>query len=806
MTGILEKITVTGAVQGIGYRPFVRSLADEYGISGCVRNSGGIVTILVTAGADSDIAAFCTALQDRAPAGAVIMGVERSAAEPGEKLPALPEHGFVIEESEPDRMPELAVFVPDLAPCDACLAEMRDPSDRRHSYPLISCTSCGPRYTILNAFPYDRERTTMREFGMCRACAAEYAPDGTGPEDPTAAPVIRPRERRRHAQTISCRDCGPQMYFIPADSGKTRQEGDAAVREAVRVLLAGGVVGLKGIGGFQLLALPGCAEAVRRIREMKGREAKPFAVEFSSIEEIKEYCAVSEAEEEALLSPARPIVLLRPAAGGDGRTAGWDGVLGDSAFIGVFLAASGAHQLLTDACGPLVATSANVSGEPMSIREEDFIGRFMDPGRDARADGVLSHPRRILSPVDDSVLFFGGERSGEAQFIRRARGYVPLPVITRISGDSAERRPGRHGDILAFGADMKAAFAMARGERIIVSQPFGDLEELSVRRAYLSELERLIGLYGLEPRTIVCDAHPGYHSTSLAEHFAAEHGLAAPVRVFHHYAHALSVMAQRNLASCAAIVCDGTGYGTDGTVWGGEVLVCSAHDQEPEDPGFTRAWHLPAFRLIGGDAGARDAELSAASLLLSAGRDLTLLHLEKDRENTIRAAYEAGAGVLTTSCGRLFDAAASLLAVSRVNRFEGECAQRLEAQAHRYLRGRGTALADEAHAFANISLEEFLERLLSGEWTGCDPGRPALCFHVSLAHALARAAADAAESAGERDIVLAGGCFANRLLLDLVIRGLEERGLHAVTGNSLPAGDGGISAGQAYRVMKETGK
>ncbi|MCR5675752.1 MAG: carbamoyltransferase HypF [Lachnospiraceae bacterium] len=776
-------ITVTGTVQGVGFRPFVRMLADEHHLAGLVENCGGIVRILVTEGGQDDIAAFLSEIRERAPVSADVLTV--TAARAGNDAPVEKRNGtdrFVIAESETSGDGLLPAFVPDLAVCDDCLAEMADPANRRFRYPLISCAQCGPRFTIFTALPYDRERTSMRDFVMCPACGAEYTRT-----DPVR---IVSGKRRLHAQTISCHDCGPQICFVTPE--KARLTGEAAVAAAAGILREGGVIGLKGIGGFQLLADPRNDAAVRRLREMKGRETKPFAVLFSDPAAVREFCEVNGREERALVSAARPIVLLTPRRNGTGKdhadTVWSSAVLSGSAFIGAFLPAAGVHRMLTDACGPLIATSANISDDPMDHTDEAFAAHFLRSEGNGAADGVLTHPRRILSPIDDSVVYADGDA---LCFIRRARGYVPLPV-------SVPAECGSSRDILAFGADMKAAFAFARGERIVLSQPFGDLENLSVRRAYLAELERLSGIYGLHPETVVCDAHPAYHSAAIAAEYCARNGLREPMRIYHHHAHALAAMAENGLSSCVAVVCDGTGFGPDGTIWGGEVLFCHDHG-ETGCPAFERKWHLPGFRLPGGDAAARDAALSAAAWLMENGEDPGILRLAGDKERMLRAAHAAGGGVFTTSLGRLFDAVSALLGIARENRFEGECAQALEGAAHRYLRRNGDRWEMPEDAIDAEGLPAALcERIRRGE----DREQLAFWFHAAISRALSSHAAQAADRRGERHIVLAGGSFVNRILVRLVRSALEKRGFLVSVCTGITPGDGGIAVGQTYAAMR----
>ncbi len=746
-------ITVFGTVQGVGFRPFVKRLADEFHYNGMVYNSGGIVRILIVGRSEEEIAAFLRELENRLPPGAAITECKTERMEP----PADDPKGFSITESDDPEPGALPLFVPDLAPCPSCLKEMSDPADRRYRYPLISCAGCGPRYTIIRAFPYDRERTTMRDYAMCPDCAAEYRENG---------------KIRLHAQTISCHSCGPRIRLIVRDGTEIPAgvyTGDEAVRQAEVILRAGEILGCRSVGGYQLLTDPHRPAGVRRLREMKGREVKPFAVMFPATEEIRRICEVSPEEEAALESPARPIVLLKPRSADEdpGRGAGFaEGVTGRAAALGAFLPSFGALKLLADACGPLIVTSANLSEEPMITEEDAFVARFMTS---EGAAAVLTHDRGILAPVDDSVVM--ADRAGRGLvFVRRARGYVPQPVI--VPGAPGRSLSRDRTDRIGFGGDLKATLTLARGDRILVSQPFGNLEHEAVRHVFLKELDRLTSLYGIRPSEILCDAHPGYHSAFLAEEYAKQKGLPAPTRVYHHQAHVLAVMAEYGIDSAVGIAMDGTGYGEDGTIWGGEVLHISGDS-------CTREWHLPTLRIVGGDAASRDAALAAAALIHAEGGDLRELDLPEQKREVIEAALSQGIGITeTTSTGRLFDAEACRLGIARFNHYEGECAAALEAAATRWVRQHGEdAAADPS------------------------PEARAWEFHARLADQVADAAIEAAGRTGERRIVLSGGSLINRLLSERLTARLTAAGYEVRYPHQAPPGDGGLGIGQIYYAI-----
>ncbi|MBO5550783.1 MAG: carbamoyltransferase HypF, partial [Lachnospiraceae bacterium] len=506
------EITVRGAVQGVGFRPYIHALAVKLNIEGCVYNEAGIVKIFICAGEEA-AQKFIEAIGIKPPEGAVITSITSDIL--SEKPPVFsaleektaPESFKILESPKNSGLTgeELPVILPDIGICSSCLKEMLDPSNRRYAYPLISCTACGPRYSIIKALPYDRERTSMSAFELCPECTEEYG----GRKRPLNAAL------RHHAQTIGCHSCGPQYIFrTTADKSSS---GDA-IRLAIAALSAGEVVGLKGTGGYQLLADPFNHEAVKYLRGIKGREKKPFAVMFSKLEDIREYACVSVEEERALRSPARPIVLLDKKAGAAKEFA--YETAADSRYIGAFLPSIGIHRLLCDALGPLIVTSANISNEPIIISDEKFKKIFLD-----KIAGVLEHDREILSPADDSVVY-NLQETRSMQYIRRARGYAPMAVLQGRSGIGKGisegvlyGEDGRHGvnitskpDILSFGADLKAAFCMSRNGNAVLSQYFGDMENYETRENYLRELKRAETLFGFKPGIAVCDKHPLYVS------------------------------------------------------------------------------------------------------------------------------------------------------------------------------------------------------------------------------------------------------------------------------------------------------
>jgi [NiFe] hydrogenase maturation protein HypF len=731
-------IFVLGVVQGVGYRPFVARLAAQLGVTGAVRNNGGVVEITASAKQQA-MENFLHRLKSQQPPGADVMRVL------SEPVPEQAFDGFRIIPSSADSG-ETPLIPPDLPLCEDCLKELETPSDRRYRYPFISCVACGPRYSILESLPYDRCDITMDDFPMCGQCKEEYTTE----------------TRRRHAQTISCHDCGPQLIFQAGGEVLHREE---ALQKGIALLQNGAVLALKGIGGYQFACLPGDAAAVERLRRLKHRDKKPFAVMFPSMESIRAVCAVSEEEEKLLCSPARPIVLL-----GKRQDAFCAGVSSESRFLGAFLPYTGLHQLLTEACGPLVMTSGNLTNEPILIRDGDMLALQSE-----FLDGVLYHTRRIVTPLDDSVARVVG---GEPQLIRRSRGYVPAPLWLEHPAEQS---------VLAMGGDLKACFCLMKGDRAYLSQYFGDMEEYAVEQVYRENMDRMERIFGIAPSVIACDLHPGYQTVRIAE----QTGLPL-VRIQHHYAHIASVMAEHRLDSCIGAAFDGTGYGTDGCVWGGEFLLCSGN-------GFERVAHLGYVPLCGGDAASKDAELTALCYLLAADEQP-----DDRRLALVKAAVESRVNVSqSSSMGRLFDAVSAVLGIRKYNTYEGECAVALENAA-------AAALAvgvepypldfETAENCGIIELDQIglVKKIARAAADGIDAGSLALGFHLAAARAIQAVFHRIRQRCGENAAALSGGVFANRLLTEECIRLLKADGFRVYLNSAVPCGDSGICLGQAW--------
>lgn len=735
-------ITVLGVVQGVGFRPFVARTAEALGIRGTVRNSGGIVQI-VAEGKKEAIDDFVRRLRFHQPSGAQVTQILTK------ELPDRQFDAFTILASGQCEE-EIPLIPPDLPLCDACRKELRDPRNRRYRHPFISCVACGPRYSIINALPYDRGTTTMEDFPMCAQCEAEYRQEDN---------------RRRHAQTISCFDCGPQLILKTPDGVFYAEQ---ALQAGTELLKAGKVIAVKGIGGYQFACLPKDEQAARRLRLLKRRDRKPFAVMFPDLPSLKIYCQTDGEEEKLLLSAARPIVLLKK------KKDFCPSVSGESRFIGAFLAYTSLHQLLTDACGALVMTSGNLTNEPILIRDEEMLALESE-----HLAGVLYHERRIVTPLDDSVARVA---CGIPQVVRRSRGYVPLPVFLHRSAGEP---------VLAMGGDLKSCFCLYPNDRAYVSQYFGDMEDYRVEQVYQENLRRMETLFGIRPKVIAHDRHPGYFTTRLAEKIAEERSLRR-VTVQHHHAHAASVMAEHALSSCIGVVFDGTGYGTDGAVWGGEFLLCKG-------AGFERRAHLGYVTLTGGDAAAKNAKLTAYGYLCAAGRTAP-----DEAFGIAKAAIDHRVQTRrSSSMGRLFDAVSAVLELRAANTYEGECAIALENAAAAHLERGGEpyplCFAVSRQPDGVIADQGKLVDDIRGAYeAGADRGALALGFHRAVAGMVLTVCRRIREDCGENTVALSGGVFANLLLTEDCVRRLESDGFRVFMNAAVPANDGGVCLGQAW--------
>ncbi len=743
------RIEIHGAVQGVGFRPAVYRLAVAHDLAGWVLNDTRGVFVEVE-GPRRDVQAFVDALPEAYPPLARVLSSAAEWLEPAG-------YGrFEIRRS--DAAGERHVIVlPDVATCDDCRDEVLDPRERRHRYPFTNCTNCGPRFTIVRALPYDRPNTTMAAFPLCPRCRAEYE---------------EPLDRRFHAQPIACADCGPSLELWSPD-GVARERGDAALRAAADAIAAGAIVAVKGLGGFHLVCDAGDDEAVARLRERKARVEKPFAVMVRDLEQADALVELSPAAEAALRSTSAPIVLLPRRADAPVSPLVAPGL----ATLGVMLPATPLHHLLMAALpGPVVATSGNRSDEPIAFDERDALDRL-----GGFADLFLVHDRPIERHCDDSV---GWLMDGGFTLLRRARGFAPLPV--QLASDGAA--------VLAVGPHLKNTVALAIGRQAFLSQHIGDLETPEAMAAFERVIADLSRLYDARPAVIACDLHPDYLSTQWAERATAERGVRL-VRVQHHHAHLAACLAEHGEPGRAlGVVWDGTGYGVDGTIWGGEWLLGDA-------AGFERVGHLAPFRLPGGDAAVREPRRTALALLHGLLGDAAL---ERDDLAVVASFRPAERAVLakllatgahapvTTSAGRLFDGLAALLGLGDRVSYEGQAAIALEFAADA---GPASAypLASAAGAGVELDWRPLLAAVLEDLAKGVQRGVIAARIHATLAASIVATA----RSVGEQRVVLSGGCFQNRRLTEAAARGLREAGFEVLLHRLVPPNDGGVSLGQA---------
>jgi hydrogenase maturation protein HypF len=742
------RLRVTGLVQGVGFRPFVHRLATRHRLAGWVRNASGDVQIEIEGGSE-DVAAFVRQLRDDAPPLARIEHIETERRAPaGLRVFAI----LASERGAPGRQP----VSPDVALCARCEAELFQPRNRRHRYPFITCTDCGPRCTVIEEMPYDRERTSMRAFQQCPECLREYRSPG---------------DRRYHSETNSCADCGPMLWLEGERCAVRGEQG--VLNEAAQHIRNGAILAIRGLGGFHLAVDATNDAAVKRLRQRKHREAKPFAIMVRTVDQAQKVGVVGPAEEWLLTGPERPVVVLHARTGSPVATA----VAPELDTIGVMLAYTPMQHLLLDLVErPLVMTSGNRSQEPIAIS--------LSQARDSLhniADVFLMHDREIVARYDDSVVRL---MKKEPVFLRRARGYAPLPVPVPIPTP----RP-----LVAVGPQLKNTFTLLGDDRAYVSQHIGDLDDVESTEHFLETLRLYQRLFRIEPSVAVRDAHPDYLSSRIAEDL----GIERVISVQHHHAHVAAVMAEHGeTRPVVGIAFDGSGYGDDGTSWGGELLVADLL-------GYGRAAHLRCAPLPGGDLGARrpwraamgylSLDSGAASAFRSAFVDVP------PREYQIaqhQIEHRLNAPV-TSSIGRLFDAAAAVLGVRNVAEYEGQAAMELEALAGTRA---AAALPFPITSGADGWLLEPLPLLVAlgeGLGRGLDPADLAAAFHESVAARTAELALRICDETGIGTVVLSGGVFQNARLLDRVRQLITETGARVLVPRRLPPNDGAVSYGQA---------
>ena len=759
------RLDITGAVQGVGFRPHVYRLATEAGLAGWVVNDLEGVRIEVE-GESDELESFRRRLKAELPVRAVVRRIRHEWLEPAGFT------DFRIRRSDGGGAPGVTVL-PDLATCPACLAEVMDPEDRRYGYAFTNCTDCGPRLSIVRGLPYDRPLTTMAGFAMCPACAAEY-------DDPL--------DRRFHAQPNACPQCGPKLEWRQGPDGPDSAATPDPLQSAAAAILAGRIVAVKGLGGFHLVCDATDADAVARLRERKGRPTKPLAVMVRGLDEARRLCRVSETAAELLAGHRAPIVLLPRRS----DTPIAPGVAPGNPHLGLFLPYTPLHHRLVRAVGgPVVATSGNRSEEPICTDNDEAIGRLGEI-----ADDFLLHDRPIERPVDDSVVL---ELGGRCVPLRRSRGFAPFPVELGLEAP----------EILAVGGQQKNVVGLARGGEAWLGPHIGELGAAESREAFDRSVHDLLRLYRVRPEIIAHDLHPDYVSTARALAWAAEWRDPEPraVGVQHHHAHLASVLAEHGRTAdpeaVLGVIWDGTGYGTDGTIWGGEFLLGTA-------AGFERVAHLRTFRLPGGEAAIREPGRIALALLHEAGLFPEHCGLPADRIDLLLQLLDREvAAPVTSSAGRLFDGVAALLGLVRTVSFEGEAAMALEYAADRSAEGAYALVLRPAPDGGPtvVDWEPAVSALLGDLEAGVPVGTIAGRFHNGLVEVVEQVA----DRIDRPAVALSGGCFQNRILAEDTDRSLDERGFEVLRHSVVPPNDGGLALGQiavaaATRQLTDEGR
>lgn len=762
MNKITVIIKIWGIVQGVGFRPFIAKLADRMNMYGEVLNIGGLVHITVTDSEDR-IYRFVDEIKKNKPIPAEIVHLKI------EKLDYLEFKEFTIADSM-DGGEDIAMIPADLAICNSCIEELFNEENPRYLHPFISCMACGPRYTIIDKIPYDRENTSMIDFPMCDFCSKEY----TDRED-----------RRYHAQTVSCHDCGP---YIKVKLKNHSMWDNDPINSMAMIVESKGVIGVKGVGGYNLICDSTDKEAVIALRKIKGREEKPFAVMFKNIEHIKEHCVISEEEENLLLSSARPIVLLERKMDMSDITI-CDETYKSSRYIGAFLPSMGLQYLLLNQLKdkPIIVTSANFTDRPIIVDDEEMFSFYEN---ESLISGLFYNERKIRIAVDDSVVRV---IDGQPQITRRAKGYAPVPLFVKVPDDNCPQ-------IFATGGQLKSAFSLSKGSFVYVSQYFGDLDSRETCQAYEENFDRMKEIFRIEPEFIAYDMHPLYMTSDFAEDYERKMGLKS-VRIQHHHGHIASVMAEHNLSGpVIGVAFDGTGYGDDGNIWGGEFLLCQGAD-------YDRVAHLKYVDMLGGDSSMKEGWKSAMSYIYYAERSklnsnnssesikglprevkIDLLEYiegskvkERPEWNLVKAALDNKVNIIkSSSMGRLFDGVASLLDIHHVNRYEGECAIMLENAAAMALDNPGVVYKNDM----------------------------ALKFHNTIAEMILREC-EITRSEYEKNnigencdqVALSGGVFQNKILMELTLKLLRDRGFKVFYNISVPPNDGGVALGQNYIAM-----
>lgn len=758
---IRKKITITGIVQGVGFRPFIYNLACQHQVKGFVRNLGGSVEIEVQSTA-AKVSHFLQEISQKAPPMSLI---EKMAAV---EIPTLASTADfeILNSSSTDNLHK--AISPDMATCDDCLEELFDPANRRYRYPFINCTNCGPRFTIIEKLPYDRPFTTMAEFEMCQLCSAEYT-------DPT--------NRRFHAQPNACTTCGPSLTFVSKTENGNCTLTDDALGKTVELLANGRLVAVKGLGGFHIICDAESDQAITALRKGKRRTDKPFAVMMTDLDMVSKFCCLNDREIKLLSSPEKPIVLLRLLKDTTLKT-----LAPGNAFLGVMLPYTPIHHLLMSALKrPLVCTSGNVSEEPIATDNEEAITNLANI-----VDGYLIHNRKILSRYDDSVITVF---DNEALLIRRSRGYAPKSVSMPMTTSK---------QVLALGAQLKNTFCLYKNAHAYISQHIGDLENLETLEHLDDALARMIDLFDVQPEIIACDMHLDYLSTQFAVRLSMSMSLPL-IKVQHHHAHIVSCMVENNLRGpVIGVAFDGAGFGPDGTVWGGEFLI-SHYDR------FERVAHLSTRLMPGGHLAIRQPWRMALSYLQDQQFDgaktnyLNICRVQHGEQAVQFALQQLQRGINsppTSSAGRLFDAAAAALNIRHIATFEGQAAIELEALGHQWT---AATQVEDTYPFTIdtsacpmvIETGQIIPHLISEQLAGITNVEASYRFHLTIAGIISQTCEELKNKTGIKQICLSGGVFQNRLLLDLTLKALRKQNLEVFLQRVVPTNDGGISLGQA---------
>lgn len=755
-------IEVKGLSEGVGFRPFVYRVCKQLGLSGWVRNDSSGVYIQVE-GTKDKIDAFINIILTSPPRASEIYSIK------AQEIEVLGESEFNILPST-QGVQKLPIIPPDISVCEDCRRELFDSKDKRFLYPFINCTDCGPRFSIIEDIPYDRHNTSMRDFDMCEFCRSEY-------EDVS--------NRRFHAQPVACFECGPHLELLnsslrnllgdyPEKENERREYTAKVIREASRLILEGNIVAIKGIGGFQIVCRADSDDIIRELRKRKRREEKPFAVMFRSLEDIEKYCYVSEVEKKYLVSYITPIVLLRRKQEIDISEL----VAPRNPFLGCILPYTPLHILIMEEVKvPVVFTSGNISDEPICIDNEEAFERLK-----GIADYFLIHNRRIVRHVDDSVIRITSD--GNTILIRRARGFVPKPLILDKPLSTA----------VGVGGHLKNTVAISVDRYIVMSQHIGDLETLESIKAFERSVKDLTKFYSIEPEYTVCDLHPDYVSTQFAEKNGRK-----VVKVQHHFAHILSVMGENGIIDqdVIGVAWDGTGYGTDGEIWGSEFIFVSKGD-------FRRVFHFLPIPLIGGEIAIKETWRIGVALLIMSSLDEAVFEIYGDNpevRNVVNL-FRRGYFVNSSGAGRLFDGVSSILGISNYSKFEGQSAMGLEFALYDV-----SQFSDDTYQFDLKGEIIDWRKIILGIYQDLKENIPkeviSLKFHNTLVKIIWKCVSEMSKMFGCRNVALSGGVFQNGYLLDKTIRALKSDGFEVFTNQRVPPNDGGISFGQiVYLALK----